>query len=161
MRTLYESIFDTKIHLRNIDKTVKSQERFDNVFKIVKISYSDEEVLDIFDYKKIENYFKDSNFNIRNIPIEIVSEAKIDKRLNSIIQLIGNANLIDILKNPHTYIYLKLGDILYKLISHYIKTGNLKLFDIEVKRYDDKSFLIIISYNGHDISLLIEKNNKK
>ena len=155
---LNESIFDIKQNIRSIDKHIEERERFDNVFTITKITCSDFDILDVFDYNKIERYFKSSKFNIKNVAVEVVNEGKNDRRLNSLLKLIGNIKLTDILKDPHTYIYIKLGDILYKLIRHYIKTGNLKIFNVEVKRYDDNSFLILLTCNGHDISLLVEKN---
>ena len=70
-------------------------------------------------------------------------------------ELLG-INIKSILKSPQTYIYIKLADSIYNLIKHYIKTGNLKLLNVEIKQYDNNEFLVIISYKNKTISILFE-----
>lgn len=160
MKTLYETIFDVDKNINKLNKNIDNHYILANFFTLKKIEYSGESIFDIFDFNRINNDFNPC-ININNNIIKNVNESKkTNDYLRLLANMIGNINIKGIIKNPNTYIYIKLADIAYKLINHYIKTGNLKIFNIEVKRYDDNSFLLIMEFKESTISFLFENKHK-
>lgn len=160
MRTLYESIFDVDKNINKLNKNINNHYILANFFTLKKIEYNGESIFNIFNFNEINNDFNPC-INVNSNIIKNVNESRrINDHLRLLANMIGNINIKGIIKDPNTYIYIKLVNAAYKLINHYIKTGNLKLFNIEVKRYNDDSFLLIMEFKESTISFLFENKKK-
>lgn len=156
MRALYETIMDVRSNIRKFDKNTFF---FGNYF--IPKQYDIDGDLDMFDFDKIKSDIKFKGYDHINLENnDQLNEAKENDLIKSLIKLIGGINIKGILKNPTTYIYIELADRIYKLIRHYLKTGNLKLLNVEIKRYSEKEFLVIITYKEKTISILFENKKK-
>lgn len=156
MRNLYETIMDVSLNIKNFDKKLFN---FGDYF--IPKQYDIDGDMNMFDFDKIKSdiIFKGYDYiDIKNN--NHLNESKNDDLIKSLVKLIGGINIKSVLKSPSTYIYIKLADSIYKLIKHYIKTGNLKLLNVEIKRYNEYEFLVIISYGDKTISILFESKNK-
>ena len=155
MKTLYESIMDVRLNIKNFDTKLFN---FGDYF--IPKQYDIDGNINIFDFDKIISditFHGYDHIDIKNN--DHLNESNNDNLIKSLAQLIGGINIKNILKIPSTYFYIKLADSIYKLIRHYLKTGNLKLLNVEVKRYNDKEFLVIITYKERTISILFENKH--
>lgn len=156
MRALYETIMDVRSNIKKFDRNIFL---FGNYF--IPKQYDIDGDLDMFDFDKIKSDIKFKGYDYINLENnDQLNESKENDLIKSLIKLIGGINIKSILKSPSTYIYIKLVDSIYKLIKHYIKTGNLKLLNVEIKRYNECEFLVIITYKEKTISILFESKNK-
>lgn len=113
--------------------------------------------MNMLDFNKIKSDITFKGYDgINIINKDHLNESKSDDLIKLLVKLIGGINIKSILKSPQTYIYIKLADSICNLIKHYIKTGNLKLLNVEIKQYDNNEFLVIISYKNKTISILFE-----
>lgn len=156
MRNLYETIMDVSLNIKKFDKKLFN---FGDYF--IPKQYDIDGDMNMLDFNKINSdvTFKGYDYiDIKNN--DRLNESKNDNLIKSLTNLIGGINIKSILKSPSTYIYIKLADSIYNLIKHYIKTGNLKLLNVEIKRYNENEFIVIISYGDKTISILFENKNK-
>lgn len=156
MRNLYETIMDVSLNIKKFDKKLFN---FGDYF--IPKQYDIDGDMNMLDFNKINSdvTFKGYDYiDIKNN--DHLNESKNDNLIKSLTNLIGGINIKSILKSPSTYIYIKLADSIYNLIKHYIKTGNLKLLNVEIKRYNENEFIVIISYGDKTISILFENKNK-
>ena len=152
MRTLYETIMDVSLNIRDFDKKIFN---FGDYF--IPKQYEINGDINMFDFDKIKSDITFKGYDgIDIVNKDYLNESKTDDLIKSLIKLIGGINIKSILKSPSTYIYIKLADSICNLIKHYIKTGNLKLLNVEIKQYDNNEFLVIISYKNKTISILFE-----
>ena len=158
MKNLYETIMDVSLNIKNFDKNIFN---FGDYF--IPRQYEINGDMNMLDFNKIKSDVTFKGYDgIDIINKDYLNESKTDDLIKSLVKLIGGINIKSILKSPSTYIYIKLADSIYNLIKHYIKTGNLKLLNVEVKRYSENEFLVIISYGSKTISILFEnKQNLK
>ena len=158
MKNLYETIMDVSLNIKNFDKNIFN---FGDYF--IPRQYEINGDMNMLDFNKIKSdaIFKGYD-GIDIINKDHLNESKNDDLIKSLVKLIGGINIKSILKSPSTYIYIKLADSIYNLIKHYIKTGNLKLLNVEINRYNENEFIVIISYGSKTISILFEnKRNLK
>lgn len=152
MRTLYETIMDVSLNIRDFDKKIFN---FGDYF--IPKQYEIVGDMNMLDFNKIKSDITFKGYDgINIINKDHLNESKSDDLIKLLVKLIGGINIKSILKSPQTYIYIKLADSIYNLIKHYIKTGNLKLLNVEIKQYDNNEFLVIISYKNKTISILFE-----
>ena len=152
MRTLYETIMDVSLNIRDFDKQIFN---FGDYF--IPKQYEIVGDMNMLDFNKIKSDITFKGYDgINIINKDHLNESKSDDLIKLLVKLIGGINIKSILKSPQTYIYIKLADSIYNLIKHYIKTGNLKLLNVEIKQYDNNEFLVIISYKNKTISILFE-----
>lgn len=152
MRTLYETIMDVSLNIRDFDKKIFN---FGDYF--IPKQYEIVGDMNMLDFNKIKSDITFKGYDgINIINKDHLNESKSDDLIKLLVKLIGGINIKSILKSPQTYIYIKLADSICNLIKHYIKTGNLKLLNVEIKQYDNNEFLVIISYKNKTISILFE-----
>ena len=152
MRTLYETIMDVSLNIRDFDKKIFN---FGDYF--IPKQYEIVGDMNMLDFNKIKSDITFKGYDgINIINKDHLNDSKSDDLIKLLVKLIGGINIKSILKSPKTYIYIKLADSIYNLIKHYIKTGNLKLLNVEIKQYDNNEFLVIISYKNKTISILFE-----
>lgn len=152
MKTLYETIMDVSLNIKNFDKNIFN---FGDYF--IPKQYEIVGDMNMFDFDKIKSDITFKGYDgIDIINKDHLNESKTDDLIKLLVKLIGGINIKSILKSPQTYIYIKLADSICNLIKHYIKTGNLKLLNVEIKQYDNNEFLVIISYKNKTISILFE-----
>lgn len=152
MKTLYETIMDVSLNIKNFDKNIFN---FGDYF--IPKQYEIVGDMNMLDFNKIKSDITFKGYDgINIINKDHLNESKSDDLIKLLVKLIGGINIKSILKSPQTYIYIKLADSICNLIKHYIKTGNLKLLNVEIKQYDNNEFLVIISYKNKTISILFE-----
>lgn len=152
MRTLYETIMDVSLNIKDFDKKIFN---FGDYF--IPKQYEIVGDMNMLDFNKIKSDITFKGYDgINIINKDHLNESKSDDLIKLLVKLIGGINIKSILKSPQTYIYIKLADSICNLIKHYIKTGNLKLLNVEIKQYDNNEFLVIISYKNKTISILFE-----
>lgn len=152
MKTLYETIMDVSLNIKNFDKNIFN---FGDYF--IPKQYEIVGDMNMLDFNKIKSDITFKGYDgINIINKDHLNESKSDDLIKLLVKLIGGINIKSILKSPSTYIYIKLADSICNLIKHYIKTGNLKLLNVEIKQYDNNEFLVIISYKNKTISILFE-----
>ena len=143
---------DVSLNIRDFDKKIFN---FGDYF--IPKQYEIVGDMNMLDFNKIKSDITFKGYDgINIINKDHLNESKSDDLIKLLVKLIGGINIKSILKSPQTYIYIKLADSIYNLIKHYIKTGNLKLLNVEIKQYDNNEFLVIISYKNKTISILFE-----
>ena len=152
MKTLYETIMDVSLNIKNFDKNIFN---FGDYF--IPKQYEIVGDMNMLDFNKIKSDITFKGYDgINIINKDHLNESKSDDLIKLLVKLIGGINIKSILKSPQTYIYIKLADSICNLIKHYIKTGNLKLLNVEIKQYDNNECLVIISYKNKTITILFE-----
>ena len=143
---------DVSLNIKNFDKNIFN---FGDYF--IPKQYEIVGDMNMLDFNKIKSDITFKGYDgINIINKDHLNESKSDDLIKLLVKLIGGINIKSILKSPSTYIYIKLADSICNLIKHYIKTGNLKLLNVEIKQYDNNEFLVIISYKNKTISILFE-----